>query len=126
MSMRHCTNQKVKSIAGFPGHRHTMKSDDGHLAHDRSREANPARNGAGIRAVSRLSCAVGLPTLTREAEMTTHLQPEQIDKGLSRRGLVHALAAGAAAAGAATPALSPHTQVLPGATHPDSPRNPTR
>src|SRR6266478_5168767 len=85
-----------------------------------------ARNGAGIRAVSRLSCAVGLPTLTREAEMTTHLQPEQIDKGLSRRGLVQALAAGAAAAGVATPSLAQHTTVLAEATSADYARDPTR
>src|SRR5260370_21052674 len=125
MSMRHCTNQKVKSIAGFPGHRHTMKSDDGHLAHDRSREANPARNGAGIRAVSRLSCAVGLPTLMSEAEMTTHLKSEQIDKGLSRRGLVQALATGAAPAAVATPSLAQHTTVAE-ATAADYARDPTR
>jgi hypothetical protein len=37
-----------------------------------------------------------LSKLTTEAEMTTRLQTEQIEEGLSRRGLVQALAAGAA------------------------------
>jgi hypothetical protein len=32
-----------------------------------------------------------LPKFTREAEMTTRLQSEHIDEGLSRRGLVQAL-----------------------------------
>src|SRR5260370_38631736 len=84
------------------------------------------QHGAGIRAASRLSCDVGLPTLTREAEMTTHLQSEQIDKGLSRRGLVQALAAGAAAAGVATPSLAEQTTVLAEATSAEYARDPTR
>src|ERR1700686_1742565 len=50
-----------------------------------------------------------VPKLTREAEMTTHLQSEQIEEGLSRRGLVQALAAGAAAASVATPASAQQT-----------------
>jgi hypothetical protein len=50
--------------------------------------------------------------LTSEAEMNTHLQSEPIEKGLSRRGLVQALAAGAAAASVATPALAQQTDYL--------------
>src|SRR5258708_6787521 len=60
-----------------------------------------------------------------EAEMTTHLQSEQIDKGLSRRGLVQALATGAAAASVATPSLAQHTTVAE-ATSADYARDPTR
>ena len=44
--------------------------------------------------------------------MTTQLQTEQIEEGLSRRGLVQALAAGAAAASVGTPALAQPTVVL--------------
>src|SRR5712664_4236181 len=62
----------------------------------------------------------------REAEMTTHLKSEQIDKGLSRRGLVQALAAGAAAASVATPSLAQQTPVLAEATSADYARDPTR
>src|SRR5215469_17460151 len=58
--------------------------------------------------------------------MTTHLQSEHIDKGLSRRGLVQALAAGAAAAGVATPASAQQTAVLAEATAGDYARDPTR
>jgi hypothetical protein len=47
-----------------------------------------------------------LPQLTSEAEMTTHLQSEHIEEGLSRRGLVQALAA------AAAPALAQQTDYL--------------
>src|SRR5258705_9996088 len=61
-----------------------------------------------------------------EAEMTTHLKSEQIDKGLSRRGLVQALATGAAAASVATPSLAQHTTVLAEATSADYARDPTR
>jgi hypothetical protein len=43
--------------------------------------------------------------------MTTHLQSEPIENGLSRRGLVQALAAGAAAS-VATPALAQQTDYL--------------
>jgi len=56
-----------------------------------------------------------------EAEMTTHLQSEQIDKGLSRRGLVQALAAGAAAATVATPSLAEQTDGSGEATSADMP-----
>src|SRR5258708_15104354 len=61
-----------------------------------------------------------------EAEMTTHLKSEQIDKGLSRRGLVQALATGAAAARVATPSLAQHTTVVAEATSADYTRDPTR
>src|SRR5262245_55832229 len=94
------------------------------IACELSRE-HPPGNGAGIRPISRLSCAVGLPTLTSEAEMTTHLPSGQIDKGLSRRGLVQALAAGAAAAGVATPSSAQQTAVLAEATSADYTRDPT-
>src|SRR3989454_12777368 len=58
--------------------------------------------------------------------MTTHLQSEQIEEGLSRRGLVQALAAGAAAASVATPSLAQQTSVLAEATAADYARDPTR
>src|SRR6202790_5296087 len=58
--------------------------------------------------------------------MTTRVQSEQIDEGLSRRGLVQALAAGAAAASVATPALALGTAVLAEATSADLPPDPTR
>src|SRR3981081_1645304 len=58
--------------------------------------------------------------------MTTHLQSEQIEEGLSRRGLVQALAAGAAAASVATPSLAQQTAVLAEATSADYVRDPTR
>src|SRR5580692_7954353 len=61
--------------------------------------------------------------------MTTHLQSEQIEAGLeprvSRRGLVQALAAGAAA-GIATPALADQSAVIAEATAADYARDPTR
>src|SRR5436189_3097116 len=56
----------------------------------------------------RLSTAAAAPslllTLTSEAQMTTHLQSDQNEANVSRRGLVQALAAGAATASVATPA----------------------
>src|SRR6266700_4614820 len=58
--------------------------------------------------------------------MTTHLQSEQIEEGLSRRGLVQALAAGAAAASIATPSSAQQTSVLAEATAADYARDPTR
>ena len=57
--------------------------------------------------------------------MTTHLQSEQIDEGLNRRGLVKALAAGAAAASVATPSLAQPAAVLAEATSADYVRDPT-
>ena len=57
--------------------------------------------------------------------MSKHHQSEQIDKGLSRRGLVQALAAGAAAS-VATPALAEQTAVVAEATPADYARDPTR
>src|SRR6266516_1618720 len=59
--------------------------------------------------------------------MTTHLQSEQIEEGLSRRGLVQGLAAGAAAASVATPSSAQQqTRVLAEATAADYVRDPTR
>ena len=58
--------------------------------------------------------------------MTTHVPSEQIDRGLSRRGLVQALAAGAATASVATPSLALETAVLAEATPADYARDPTR
>ena len=59
--------------------------------------------------------------------MTTHLQSEQGEDGVSRRGLVQALAAGAAAAGIATPASAQRqSAVLAEATAADYVRDPTR
>src|SRR3984957_5028777 len=58
--------------------------------------------------------------------MTAHPQFEPSEEGLSRRGLVQALAAGAAVAGAATPALAQQTAVLAEATSADYVRDPTR
>src|SRR5437016_2224462 len=57
--------------------------------------------------------------------MTTHLQSEQIEEGLNRRGLVKALAAGAAPASVATPSLAQQTAVLAEATSADYVRDPT-
>ena len=58
--------------------------------------------------------------------MTTHLQSEQGEDGVSRRGLVAALAAGAAAASIATPASAQQSAVLTEATAADYVRDPTR
>src|SRR5262249_2810065 len=61
---------------------------------------------------------------TSEADLTT--PSEHIDEGLSRRGLVQALAAGAAAATVATPSLADTPAVLAEATSADYLRDPTR
>src|SRR5436853_5917090 len=53
-------------------------------------------------------------------------QSEQIEEGVSRRGLVQALAAGAAAVSVATPASAQQTSVLAEATSADYARDPTR
>jgi hypothetical protein len=58
--------------------------------------------------------------------MTTHLPSEQNGEGFSRRGLVQAVAAGAAAASVATPALADSSAVLAEATSADYVRDPTR
>ena len=64
--------------------------------------------------------------------MTTHPQSEQNETNLSRRGLVQALAVGAAAAGIATPLSAQQTSaqqqasVLAEATGADYARDPTR
>src|SRR5579863_7669190 len=61
--------------------------------------------------------------------MTTHDRPEHTEDGLSRRGLVQALAAGAAAASIAAPASAQQAQpsaVLGEATSADYARDPTR
>src|SRR5579864_2879037 len=62
------------------------------------------------------------------ADMTTHIQSERNEEGVSRRGLVQALAAGAAgaAAGVATPALADQTAIIAEATSADYTRDPTR
>src|SRR6202521_3761076 len=57
--------------------------------------------------------------------MNTHLLSRHIEEGLSRRGLVQALAAGAAAS-IATPALAEQTATLAEATSADYARDPTR
>src|SRR5271166_3329781 len=62
----------------------------------------------------------------QRAEMTTHPRSEPAEEGLSRRGLVKALAAGAAAAGVATPASAQQTAMLAEATSADYTRDPTR
>src|SRR5437016_14274943 len=58
--------------------------------------------------------------------MTTHPKSEKIEEGLSRRGLVQALAAGAAAASIATTSSAQQTSVLAEATSADYGRDPTR
>jgi len=58
--------------------------------------------------------------------MTPHLQSQQTEEGLSRRGLVQALAAGAAAASVAMPSQAQQTTVLAEATPADYVRDPTR
>src|SRR5258708_23483432 len=60
-----------------------------------------------------------------KVEMNTHLLSGHIEKGLSRRGLVQVLAAGAAAS-VATPALAEQTATLAEATPADYARDPTR
>jgi hypothetical protein len=50
--------------------------------------------------------------------MTTHGQSEQFEKGMSRRGLVQALAIGAAGSSFSTPAAAQQTAVLAEATVP--------
>jgi haloacetate dehalogenase len=61
-------------------------------------------------------------------DMTTRDQSERNEEGVSRRGLVQALAAGAAgaAAGVATPALADQTAIVAEATSADYARDPTR
>src|ERR1700692_801435 len=63
---------------------------------------------------------------TDEAEMNTHLQSDHKEEGLSRRGLVQALATGAAVVSVATPASAQQTSVLAEATSADYARDPTR
>src|SRR3977135_2432666 len=58
--------------------------------------------------------------------MTTHHQSEDGGEGMSRRGLVQALAAGTAAASVATPSLAQQAAVLAEATAADYARDPTR
>src|SRR5215467_6584791 len=58
--------------------------------------------------------------------MTTHLQSEHIHKGMSRRGLVQGLAAGAAATTVATPSSAQQMAVLAEATSADYVCDPTR
>jgi pimeloyl-ACP methyl ester carboxylesterase len=63
--------------------------------------------------------------LTEEADMTMHLQSEQTEEGLSRRGLVQTLAAGVAIASVATPSSAQQNAVLAEATSADYARDPT-
>src|SRR5258705_8547146 len=58
--------------------------------------------------------------------MTVHPESENVEEGLSRRGLVQALAAGAAAASIATPSLAQSTAIVAEATQADYSRDPTR
>src|SRR3977135_4463252 len=58
--------------------------------------------------------------------MTTHPQSENVEEGLSRRGLVQALAVGAAAASIATPLAAQSTAIVAEATQADYSRDPTR
>ena len=58
--------------------------------------------------------------------MTTHRQSEQFEKGMSRRGLVQALAIGAAGSSFSTPAAAQQTAVLAEATSADYVRDPAR
>jgi hypothetical protein len=67
--------------------------------------------------VAKAGATVGRPT---------HLQSEQAEEGFSRRGLFGTLAAGAAAASAATPSLAQRSTVLAEATSADCVRDPTR
>src|SRR5258708_36255575 len=64
--------------------------------------------------------------LMSEAEMTKHRQSEQSKDGVSRRNLVQALAAGAAASSLATPSSAQQMAVLAEATSADYVRDPTR
>src|SRR5438034_1026296 len=61
---------------------------------------------ARIRTVRHVMLTIALSKPIDEADMTKHPQSEQSGEGLSRRGLVQALAAGAAAASIATPAAA--------------------
>jgi len=58
--------------------------------------------------------------------MSTQLQPPRTEDGVSRRALFETLAAGAAAAGVAAPALAQQSAVLAEATSADYVRDPTR
>src|SRR6516162_9464799 len=58
--------------------------------------------------------------------MTPHRQSQQLEAGVSRRGLVQAVAAGAAASAIATPSSAQQTMVLAEATSADYVRDPTR
>src|SRR5262249_50922575 len=67
-----------------------------------------------------------LPKFTMRPQMTTHRQSEYADQGLSRRGLVQALTAGAAASIATPAAAQQETGVLAEATAADYARDPAR
>src|ERR1700674_5375433 len=58
--------------------------------------------------------------------MTTHPKSEHIEEGVSRRGLVQALAVGAAAASIATPSMAQPATVIAEVTAADYVRDPTR
>src|SRR5256885_14482218 len=79
----------------------------------RARELQSARCARAACDVHPSALAI-LPTLTSEAQMTPHSQSEQIETGVSRRGLVQAMAAGAAAASNPAPAKGAHTAKPPG------------
>src|SRR5262249_46456802 len=66
------------------------------------------------------------PKRTSEADRTPHPQSKTIEAGVSRRGLVQALAAGAAVASIATPARAQHAAVLAEATGAEYGRDPAR
>jgi len=64
--------------------------------------------------------------MSQEAEMTEHRQSSDPEKSVSRRGVVQALAAGAAAASVAAPASAQQMPVVSQATEADYVRDPSR
>jgi hypothetical protein len=70
--------------------------------------------------------ATALPKSTNEAEISMYLKSEHVQEGVSRRGVVQALAAGAAASIATPSPGEQQTAVLAEATAADYARDPTR
>ena len=75
-----------------------------------------------------LSCpiAIALPKYGHEAEMSTHLESEHVQEGVSRRGVMEAVVAGAAASIATPSPAQQQTAVLAEATDADYAHDPTR